>query len=217
MAKGREIVASRIKSKELQDAFFKVNREEFLPEELKKYAYDEKYIDSPLQITPEITTTALSLGIYMLDNLDLKRGQKVLEIGTGIGYYTALMAEIVDKVYSIEINDEMVGYSKKMLAKLNYVNTQVVKGDGTLGLEEEKPFDRIVVWAACPTLPCKLYDQLKEQGIMIAPIGTTKLQTLYKIIKRKDPEVQKLANVVFVKIKGVYGFYDESQTGPKST
>lgn len=205
--KGKDIIASKIRNKELYNAFLKVNREDFLPPNLKKYAYDEKYIDVPLQVTSKVTTTALSLGIYMLDNLELRRGQKVLELGTGTGYYTALMAEIADRIYSFEIDDEMFEFAKRALTK--YRNVDVIKGDGTLGLEREKPFDRIIVWAACPTLPCKLYDQLKDGGIMIAPIGVGKVQKLYKIIKGNKPEMSSLADVVFMKAKGIYGFYED--------
>ncbi|ARM75252.1 protein-L-isoaspartate O-methyltransferase family protein [Acidianus manzaensis] len=206
-----EEIASRIKNAELYKAFLKVNREDFLPDLLKKYAYDKKYVDTPLQIIPEITTTALSLGIYMLDNLDLHKSQKVLEIGTGIGYYTALMAEIVDKVFSLEINNDMYNYAREKLKKYN--NVEVIKADGTLGLEKEKPFDRIIVWAASPTIPCKLYEQLKEGGIMIVPIGTGKVQSLYKIIKidENNPQIQKLTNVIFMKMKGIYGFYEDEE------
>ncbi|AWR98221.1 protein-L-isoaspartate O-methyltransferase [Acidianus sulfidivorans JP7] len=207
--KEKEEIASKIKNAELYKAFLKVNREDFLPDLLKKYAYDRNYINVPLQIIPGITTTALTLGIYMLDNLELHAGQKVLEIGTGIGYYTALMAEIVDKVFSIEINNDMYEYSKKKLQTYN--NVELIKADGTLGLEKEKPFDRIIVWAASPTIPCKLYEQLKEGGIMIVPIGTQKVQNLYKITKIKEDssQIQKLTNVIFMKMSGMYGFYDD--------
>lgn len=207
--KGKEIIASKIRNKELLEAFLRVNREEFLPPHLKRYAYDERFLDMPLQITSKITTTALSLGIYMLDSLELRKGQRVLEIGTGIGYYTALIAEIVDRVYTMEIDDQMYEYAKKVLAK--YKNVEVIKGDGTQGLEREKPFDRIVVWAAFPTLPCKLYDQLRDGGIMIVPIGTERIQKLYKVIKGKEAELRVLTEVVFMKAKGLYGFYEEEE------
>jgi protein-L-isoaspartate(D-aspartate) O-methyltransferase len=200
-------ILSKIKNTELANAFNKVNRKDFLPDQLKKYAYDDKYADSPLTILPNITTTALTLGIYMLDSLDLHKGQKILEIGTGIGYYTALMAEIADKIVSIEINDDMYEYSKKVL---NYPNIELIKGDGTLGYEKESPYDRVIAWAASPTLLCKPFDQLNEGGIMIIPIGTGKVQWLYKIVKKEGkPAIEKLSEVIFMRMRGTYGFYDD--------
>ncbi len=203
----KESIISKIRNPQLAMAFSKINREDFLPEQLKKYAYDDKYIESALTILPNVTTTALSLGIYMLDSLDLQKGQKILEIGTGIGYYTALMAEIASKVVSIEINDDMYEYSKK---RLNYSNIELIKGDGTLGYEKESPYDRVISWATSPTLLCKPFEQLKEGGIMITPIGVERVQWLYKITKKEgNPIIEKLTEVIFMRMKGVYGFYDD--------
>ncbi len=202
----KERLASRIKNPLLRDAFYKVNREDFLPEHLRKLAYSEKYSGQPLVIFPGVTTTALDLGLYMLDSLELSRGQKILEIGTGIGYYTALMAEIADKVVSVEIHDEMYEYARK---RLNYPNVKLVKGDGTLGYNEDAPYDRVIAWASAPTLLCKPFEQLKEGGIMVLPIGWRK-QWLYKVKKANNaPVMERLTEVVFMKMRGVYGFYEE--------
>ena len=202
----KEEIAKKIKNRELLEAFNKVDRSLFLPENLKDYAYT--HVDEALPILPGINTTALSLGIYMLDELDLHKGQKVLEIGTGIGYYTALIAEIVDKVVSIEINEKMYNYSSKLLS--SYSNVKLVLGDGTLGYEEEKPYDRVIVWASSPTLLCKPYEQLREGGIMILPIGVSRVQKLYKVVKKGNkPVFENLGEVLFGRIGGLYGFYDD--------
>ncbi|QIW23783.1 protein-L-isoaspartate O-methyltransferase [Sulfolobus sp. S-194] len=202
----KEEILKNIKTQELAEAFNKVDRSLFLPDNLKDYAYT--HVNEALPILPGINTTALSLGIYMLDELDLHKGQKVLEIGTGIGYYTALIAEIVDKVVSVEINAKMYNYASKLLS--SYHNIKLVLSDGTLGYEEEKPYDRVVVWATAPTLLCKPYEQLKDGGIMILPIGIGRVQKLYKVIKKgNSPSLEKLEEVMFGRIGGLYGFYDD--------
>ncbi len=201
-----EEILKKIKNRELAEAFKKVDRASFLPENLKDYAYT--HVDEALPILPGINTTALSLGIYMLDELDLHKGQKILEIGTGIGYYTALIAEIVDKVVSIEINEKMYKYASNKL--LSYNNVKLILGDGTLGYEEDSPYDRIIAWASAPTLLCKPYEQLREGGIMILPIGVERVQKLYKVVKKgNNPIIENLGEVIFGRIKGLYGFYDD--------
>ncbi len=204
----KESLASKIGNSLLREAFLKVNREDYLPDHLKGYAYSEKYVGQPLVIFPGVTTTALELGLYMLDKLELAKGQRVLEIGTGIGYYTALMAEVVEKVVSVEIHDDMYEYAKK---RLNYPNVKLVKGDGTLGYEEEAPYDRVIAWASAPTLLCKPFEQLREGGIMVLPMGW-RTQWLYKVKKVNNrPVVEKLSEVIFMKMRGVYGFYEEEE------
>jgi len=209
----KEEILRKIKNPELAEAFKKVDRAKFLPENLRSYAYT--HVDEALPILPGINTTALSLGIYMLDELDLHKGQKVLEIGTGIGYYTVLIAEIVDKVVSIEINDEMYKYSSRLLSE--YQNVKLVLGDGTLGHEEEKPFDRVIVWASAPTLLCKPYEQLREGGIMILPIGVGRVQKLFKVVKKGyTPAFENLGEVLFSRIRGLFGFYDDYEDDVES-
>ncbi|MEM0131119.1 MAG: protein-L-isoaspartate O-methyltransferase [Saccharolobus sp.] len=207
----KDIILKTIKNPLLAKAFTKVNREDFLPDVLKKFAYDAHYVNDAFYITPNITTTALKLGIYMLDILDLKENQKVLEIGTGIGYYTALIAEIVEdkNVVTLEIDDVMYEYAKRVLLP-RYPNLVLVKADGSLGYEKEAPYDRVIIWASSPTLPCKIYDQLKESGILVLPIGGGKIQGLYKVVKKGyNPEITRLGDVVFMKMRGLFGFYEE--------
>jgi len=205
----KEFLVQQLSSKELIDAFLKVNREDFLPDKLKKYAYHPDYIDVPLQVTEKYTTTALTLGLKMLDLLELKKGLKVLEIGTGTGYYTALIAEIVgdENVISIEKDLEMYEIAKKNLRKYNI---KLIFGDGSIGYKEESPYDRAVVWAAYPTFPCSIYEQLKEGGIIITPIEERRgRQGLYKIIKSVTPNIIRLFDVIFTRIEGLCGFYGD--------
>ncbi|EZQ02256.1 protein-L-isoaspartate O-methyltransferase [Candidatus Acidianus copahuensis] len=199
-----------LKTKELADAILKVNRADFLPDSMKQLATEEKYLESPIPITKQIATTALSLGVFMLDSLDLKRGDKVLEIGTGSGYYTALIAEVTgdENVVSIEYNEDMFEYAKMRLSK--YPKIKLIKGDGTLGYPYESPYDKVIVWAACPTILCMPFSQMKEDGLMVIPVGCGKVQSLLLVRKNNNlPEIRKLSNVIFIKIGGVFGFYDQ--------
>ena len=198
-------MASRIVNPLLREAFLRVDRKDFLPEGVKDLAYEN--IDEPLPIWEGATTTALSLGLFMLDSLELSPGLKVLEIGTGSGYYTALIAETVGEVVSVEISEGLYRVAKERLTK--YQNVKLVLGDGSLGYEEGKPYDRVIVWAASPTLPCRPFEQLKEGGVMVVPIGGERGQRLYKVRKVYGrPVLTELGEVLFVKMRGVYGFYD---------
>ena len=201
----RQYLASRITNPLLREAFLKVDRRDFLPEDVKHLAYES--VDEPLPIWEGSTTTALSLGLFMLDSLDLFPGLRVLEIGTGSGYYTALLAEVVGEVVSLEISEGLYRVARERLSK--YQNVRLVLGDGSLGYEEGKPYDRVIVWAASPTLPCKPFEQMKDSGIMVVPIGGERRQRLYKVRKVDGrPVMTELGEVVFVKMRGIYGFYD---------
>ncbi|MEM0373614.1 MAG: protein-L-isoaspartate O-methyltransferase [Sulfolobaceae archaeon] len=205
----KEILAQQLMSRELINAFLKVNREDFLPDRLKRYAYHPDYIDLPLQITEKYTTTALTLGLKMLDLLELKSGLKVLEIGTGTGYYTALIAEVVgeENVITIEKDPEMYEIAKRNLKKYNI---KLIFGDGSIGYKKEAPYDRAIIWAALPTFPCSIYDQLNNGGIIITPIEEKRgRQGLYKIIKNDIPHVIRLYDVIFTRIEGICGFYGD--------
>jgi protein-L-isoaspartate(D-aspartate) O-methyltransferase len=205
----KEIILNQISNKDLAKAFLKVNREEFLPNNIKKFAYDPDYIDIPLQITEKYTTTALTLGIKMLDLLDLEKGNKVLEVGTGTGYYTALIAEIVgeENVVTLEIDQEMYNISKvNLLSK--YPKIKLLLRDGSVGYREEAPYDRAIIWAAMPTFPCSIYDQLNYGGVIIVPIEERRgRQGLYKIIKQDLPKIFRIFDVIFSRIEGLCGFY----------
>ncbi|BAB65139.1 protein-L-isoaspartate O-methyltransferase family protein [Sulfurisphaera tokodaii] len=200
-------IRTLITSEELIRAFTKVDRRKFLPDKLKDRAYSIKHIDEPLQITKNYTTTALSLGLKMLDLLELKKEDKVLEIGTGIGYYTALIAEIVGgkNVYTVEYDEEMFNIAKQNLKEYN---VNLIFGDGSIGYEEAKPYDKAIIWAASPTFPCLIYNQIKDQGIIIVPITDKKdRQGLYKIVKVKSPTMIRYFDVIFSPLRGICGYW----------
>jgi protein-L-isoaspartate(D-aspartate) O-methyltransferase len=148
------------------EAFQKVDREKFIPENLVAYSYE----DIPLPIDEGSTISQPSTIAFMLDLLELKQGQKILEIGSGSGYVLALMSEIIKdgKIYGLEINKRLAVKSKKLLSKDS--NIEVIHRSGFNGLPEFAPFDRILISASASELPNHLYDQLKEPGIIVTPV-----------------------------------------------
>ncbi|BFH73172.1 protein-L-isoaspartate O-methyltransferase [Sulfurisphaera javensis] len=200
-------VKTFIMSQELINAFIKVDRRKFLPEKIRDKAYSLKHIDEPLQITKNYTTTALSLGLKMLDILDLKRDEKVLEVGTGTGYYTALIAEIVgDKnVYTLEYDEEMFNIAK---TNLKEYNVNLIFGDGSIGYDKAQPYDKAIIWAASPTFPFPIYLQMKDKGVIVVPITDKKdRQGLYKIVKAQTPIIIRYFDVIFSPLRGICGYW----------
>ncbi|ABP96302.1 MULTISPECIES: protein-L-isoaspartate O-methyltransferase family protein [Metallosphaera] len=202
-----QLILSMVSDESLRNAYLKVDRAKFLPESSAKFAYDPEFADKPIPITDKVNTTALTLGIKMLDYLGLKRGDKVLEVGTGCGYYTALIAEIVgpENVTTIEVDPWIARYAEERLQDLG-IKVQI--GDGTLGFPGNSPYDKAVIWVALPTLPCLIYQQLVNGGVLLAPIGTQKTQNLFRVFKADPPRVDKLDSVIFMKAQGLCGFYD---------
>jgi len=189
-----------IKRREVAEAMLRVPREEFVPEELKELAYE----DRPLPIGMGQTVSAPHMVAYMIEVAEIKRGDKVLEVGTGSGYHAAVMAEVVGSeghVYTIERIPELAERARERLKKLSYENVTVVVGDGSKGLAEEAPFDKIVVTAAAREIPKNLLKQLKVGGIMVIPVEESPgYQVLYKIRRLGEDkfEVEKLLSVMFV-------------------
>ncbi|MEM4047351.1 MAG: rRNA adenine N-6-methyltransferase family protein, partial [Metallosphaera sp.] len=143
MRRADKEILSALSSEDLKHAYLKVNREEFIPEKYVSLAYDPDYIDKPIPINDKVNTTALSLGLKMLDYLYLKDGDKVLEVGTGCGYYTAIIAEVVgyENVTTIEVDPWMANYAQNRLQKYR-INVEV--GDGTLGMSQKAPFNKAI-------------------------------------------------------------------------
>ncbi|AHC50922.1 protein-L-isoaspartate O-methyltransferase [Sulfolobus acidocaldarius SUSAZ] len=192
------------------EAFMKLDRRKFLPAKYSDIAYSPKHIDQPIQITKNYNTTALGLGVKMVDLLELKKSDKVLEIGTGSGYYTALMAEIVgaENLYTIEFDEEAYNLAKNNLKE--YHGIHLIFGDGSLGYISGSPYDKIIVWASSPTFPYVLYQQMKEKGIMVVPISDNeKRQGLYRIYKGEtgSPVITKVMDVYFTRLRGLCGFW----------
>ena len=186
----RELKAEGVlKNKDVERAFRKVDRKDFVPKQYIKHAY----VNEPLPIGQSQTISQPYTVAFMLDALDLKKGQKVLDVGTGSGYAAALIAEIVDKVITIERIKELVEFSKKNLKK--YKNIKQIYGDGSKGYSKEALYDRIIVAASSNDIPKPLFNQLKGGGILIIPIG----QKLVKVKKTKgEMEIENLGGFVFV-------------------
>jgi len=170
----------------LLDAFIKVPRHEFVEDNYKGYSYN----DHPLGIGHNQTISQPYIVAYMIDKLAIQKTDKVLEIGTGSGYQTAILAEIAKEVYTLEIIKPLQKKAKKILNNLNYNNIIFGQHSGYLGWKEYAPFDKIIVSAAARTIPEKLVEQLCEGGLMIIPIGHHFSQTLY-LIKKKENSFKK--------------------------
>ncbi|MCX6749690.1 MAG: protein-L-isoaspartate(D-aspartate) O-methyltransferase [Candidatus Pacearchaeota archaeon] len=185
-------------SKEIVDAFSKVNREDFLPYSLKKKAYD----DTALPIGNGQTISQPYTIALMLSELDLKKGQKILEIGSGSGYVLALIAEIIGetgKIFGLEVIPALVKKSKENLE--NYRNVKIYKKNGSNGFPDEARFDRILVSAALREVPERLMEQLKHKGILVAPQGSRFEQEIIVIQRKTEAEFdmkKRLPGFVFV-------------------
>jgi len=179
-------------------AMREVQRHEFVPDHLKKYAY----ADEPLPIGEDQTISQPYIVAYMTEYLRLEEEDKVLEIGTGSGYQAAVLAEIVDTVYTIEIVDVLAKRAEKTLERLGYENVLVKRGDGYAGWPENAPYDAIIITAAPTKIPAPLLEQLKVGGFMILPLGKNS-QELVLIEKNINGIDQKtLLPVRFVPMTG---------------
>ena len=190
-----ELKSQGIKGKIL-DVIRSVKREKFIPEKYKKQSYE----NIPLPIGYKVTISQPYTAAFMLQELELKKGQKVLEIGTGSGYNAALISKLIGekgKLYTLEIIPELAESAKKNLK--NYKNVRVLVRDGSEGLKEKAPFDRIIQTAASGRLQKKLIRQLKVDGIYLAPIGPSYSQKLVKVRKTKHGiKYNSLGDFIFV-------------------
>ena len=180
-----QIQARGIKDEKILRAMRKVPRHVFIPEDMKSHSYN----DEPLPIGEGQTISQPYIVAYMTEILQLKDHDVILEIGTGSGYQTAVLAEIVDKVYSVEVIDGLSVRAQTILQKLGYKNIHFKVGDGSQGWEEYGPFDKIMVTAAPSRIPRALQNQLKVGGRMIIPVGAV-FQELVLIVKGKK-KIQK--------------------------
>ncbi len=176
-----QIAHRGISDQKVLDAIYKVKRHLFVPERLKKLAYE----DHPLPIGYGQTISQPYIVAYMTEVANLKKGDRVLEIGTGSGYQAAVLAEIVKEVYTIEIIKPLADTARQRLKDLGYKNIYVKHGDGYLGWPEFMPYDAIIVTAAPNEVPEKLVEQLKVGGRMVVPIGSF-YQELYLITKTEE-------------------------------
>jgi len=174
-----QMIARGIREQNIIEALLTVERHLFVPEQYRSGAYG----DHPLPIGEGQTISQPYIVAFMTQVLDLKRSDKVLEIGTGSGYQAAVLGELSDKVYTIEINEPLGNRAKELLKDLGYSNVKVKVGDGYKGWKEHAPFDAIIVTCAPTHVPGPLKEQLKEGGRMIIPVGETYAQKLLYIKK----------------------------------
>jgi protein-L-isoaspartate(D-aspartate) O-methyltransferase len=183
--------------KKVESAIRKSPRHNFVPESMKNQAYENR----PIPIIEKQTISQPSVVSRMTEWLDLKEGQKVLEIGSGSGWQSAILSNLVGDgtIFTVERHIKLANLAKKNLEKLEIKNVKIIHGDGNLGLAEESPFDRIIVTAACKKIPEKLLQQLSMDGLLIAPVGEG-IQSL--VLLRKTPkgivEIKNQKGYVFV-------------------
>ena len=196
----RQLATRDITDRNVLEVMGKVPRHLFISSRYQRQAYN----DHPLPIDEGQTISQPYIVALMTQHLQLKKGEKVLEIGTGSGYQAAVLAHLTDKVFSIEIRENLAKKAKKTLDKLKYDQIQVKCADGYFGWEEHAPFDSIIVTCAANHVPPPLLKQLKEGGRLIIPLGSTLYyQNLTLITKTKGkPEVKHISGVRFVPMVG---------------
>jgi protein-L-isoaspartate(D-aspartate) O-methyltransferase len=182
-----QIQARGISDTEVLNAMKKVPRHLFVLPEYVSYAYQ----DTPLPLSDGQTISQPYIVAFMTEALDLKSSDKVLEIGTGSGYQAAILAEICDSVFTIEIFESLTKKANKVFRKLQYKNIQTKVGDGYKGWKEHAPFDAIIVTCSPTHVPEALKDQLAEGGRMIIPLEENQLQYLVLLEKRKGKMKEK--------------------------
>jgi len=183
-----------------------IPRHLFVPERMR----EEAYANYPLDIGHRQTISQPYTTAFMLQVLELRMNDKVLEIGTGSGWSTALIAYITNpgKVYSIETIEELSTFARKNIKKVKLNNIKIITGDGSKGLKKYAPYDKIIVNAACSKTPEILLKQLKDNGILVAPIGNLYEQSMIKFTKVKNKiKTENLGGFIFVPlVSEEYGF-----------
>jgi len=201
-----QIRARGITNPRLLEAMSKIPRHFFVEEALT----DQAYNDNPLPIGELQTISQPYMVALMTDALDLKGRERVLEIGTGSGYQTALLAELADQVFSIERIASLANNARLVLDHLGYYNVAIRVGDGTYGWKEEAPFDAILVTAGAPEVPQPLIEQLAIGGRLVLPVGGKYIQDLIKVTRQSedlnDLKKENLGGCRFVDLIGEYGW-----------
>lgn len=198
-----QLLPRGISDKLVLSAMSKVPRHEFVQEEF----WESAYADYPLPIGDKQTISQPYMVALMTELLALKGDEKVLEIGTGSGYQMAVLAEIAKEVYSVERLKGLADGADKILSKLGYANYNIMVGDGTLGWEENAPYDGIVVTAGAPGIPENLVQQLKSGARLVIPIGGVFTQALTVIEKRASSVTTKeICGCAFVPLIGKDGW-----------
>ncbi len=174
-----QLVARGIENELVLGAFRKVPREEFVPETKRSVAYQ----DSPLQIGKGQTISQPYTVARMTELLEPKVSDKVLEVGTGSGYQAAILAEIVERVITIERLEDLAWSAEETLKRLGYENVKVIVGDGSRGWEKAAPYNAVIVTAAAEDIPQPLLEQLAVGGRLVAPVGSRLVQEMVRVKK----------------------------------
>jgi len=207
----KRMVESQIRARGISDprvlaAMEKVPRHLFVNEALR----DQAYNDSPLPIDGGQTISQPYIVALMTEAMELTEKDKVLEIGTGSGYQTAILAELAEHVFSIDRVALLASAARKLLESLNYYNVAIRVGDGTYGWREEAPFDAIIVTAGAPNIPKTFVEQLSIGGRLVIPVGSRHSQSLTKITRlsedANDIKKEDLGGCRFVDLIGEYGW-----------
>jgi protein-L-isoaspartate(D-aspartate) O-methyltransferase len=169
----------------VMDVMKAVPRHEFVPVEVRAFAY----ADSPLPIGYDKTISQPFIVALMTDRLDLQAGDRVLDVGTGLGYQAAILAKLVDRVYTVEILEELADSARRRLAEQEVINVESRIGDGSKGWPEHAPFDKILVAAAPDLIPTSLLAQLKPGGKMVIPAGIEDAQQLMLVEKNEKGQL----------------------------
>jgi protein-L-isoaspartate(D-aspartate) O-methyltransferase len=206
-----KMVEEQIISRGIQDprviaAMKKIPRHVFVEEALQSQAYS----DHPLPIGEKQTISQPYMVALMTEALQLTGKEKVLEIGAGSGYQTAILAELAEKVYSIERIRSLAIKARQLLYELGYFNVEIKVFDGTYGWSEESPFEAIMVTAGAPDVPKPLLDQLTMGGRLVIPVGDAFVQDLIRITRTAEGvKKEDLGGCRFVKLVGKYGWNGE--------
>jgi len=207
----KKMVDSQIRSRGVRDervlrAMEKIPRHLFIDEGL----IDQAYNDNPLPIGEKQTISQPYIVALMTEALELKGREKVLELGTGSGYQAAILAELADRVFTIERIASLAQKARKLLESLNYYNVVIRVGDGTYGWREESPFDAIAVSAGSPSIPRMLVEQLVIGGRLVIPVGSRYSQSLIKLTRLSenpdDVKREDLGGCRFVNLIGEHGW-----------
>ena len=198
-----QLLSRGLKATLVLDTMRKVPRHRFVEEALVSQAYN----DHPLPIGEKQTISQPYMVALMTEALELQGNERVLEIGTGSGYQTAILAELADKIYSIERIRSLSVKARRILDDLGYFNVVLKVSDGTVGLKEEAPFEVIIVTAGSPDVPQPLVDQLAMGGRLVVPVGDRYTQSLMRIVRGKEGITKTdLGGCRFVNLLGRHGW-----------
>jgi protein-L-isoaspartate(D-aspartate) O-methyltransferase len=192
----RQLRARGVEDERVLDAFREVPREFFVAPGLE----DSAYTDAPMPIGESQTISQPFVVALMVEALQVRKGNRVLEVGAGSGYAAAILSRLASEVYAIERHPSLAREARERIEQLGYENVKLRAGDGTLGWPEAAPFDAILVSAGGPDVPPALLDQLAPGGRMVIPVGTSREQELVRITKSADGRLrtESLGPVVFV-------------------